>query len=94
MTLKGYVDRSTRHDAAKTLLQAKHGADYQPPFGWDAFLAVDHEAPPAHVCGQCGKPAYEVLPYGADPFVGICEDCAALDPAMAEQRWREHHPNG
>ncbi len=90
MALKGYVDWKAGREAVKLKMIEKHGADYVPPSGWDAFLGTDADLHMDQTCGQCKRLVPEIRPFGKDPYVGICEDCASKDMATYEQRLREH----
>jgi len=91
MTIPGFIDHAAHRERARQQLLQRFGPDYEPPSGWDAFLAP--EAPICDVkCQQCGRMVPEVRPFGPN-HESICEDCAAKDMQTTTQRYLGLNPN-
>jgi formylmethanofuran dehydrogenase subunit E len=83
MALKGYVDRQAGRDELKQRMLKRHGAEFVPLGGWDAYFG--HDDPILdQKCRKCGHMVAEIRPFGKD-FMSICEDCAKKDMATYEQ---------
>lgn len=91
MTLPGYIDRQAGRDRLKAQLINRHGADFQPPDGWDSFFGIDDPVKDMK-CQQCGEMVTEVRPFGKN-HESICEECAAKDMATTTMRYLELNPN-
>jgi hypothetical protein len=84
MALKGFIDRQVGRDRIRKQLIQRHGADFDPPGGWEAFLGPDDPICDVQ-CQQCHEWVPEVRPFGKN-HESICEKCAAKDMVTTNLR--------
>jgi hypothetical protein len=86
MALKGFIDRQAGRDRLKQQLIQRHGADFVPIDGWDAFFGPDDPICDIQ-CQQCKQWVPEVRPFGRN-HESICEACARADMETTSERIR------
>ena len=91
MTVPGYIDRAAHRERLKQALLQRHGKDFVPVDGWDAYFGPDDPIRDVK-CQMCGEMVPEVRPFGPD-HESICEQCAGKDPQTTALRYMGLNPD-